>query len=129
MILEELYIEIVSDILLIIIVVAILTYALKREELRQNHADEKYEQLLIKVTDTTSKYADTLVNVIEDLPNRQRQMIEEVSKQHLQSTRLIVEELKIITTKLDRSYELKDEFVEYIKEKERIECEKRHNNK
>ena len=95
--------------------------------MRQINADNRYEELLISITGSTKAYADTLINIIDGLPNRQMQMLDAVSNQHLESVKLIVGELKTITQKLDRSYELNDEFIEYIRKRERDECEKRLN--
>lgn len=90
----QVFMELITDIIFVVIVAIILLYALGKEKIRQEATDARYEKLMTVFVNTTTDYMSQTIKVIEALPQRQRQIIEEISKQHIGSIKLLIDELK-----------------------------------
>lgn len=90
----QLLTELTTDITFVVITGVILYYALKKEKLRQEMTDTRNEKLLTAFVNTTTDYMAQTIRVIDGLPQRQGDMIENILDKHLESVKLIIAEMK-----------------------------------
>ena len=89
----QMFMEIITDATFVAITAVVLIYAIRKEKLRQETFENSYEKILIAFTNVTTDYMAQTVDVIKSLPDKQRQMIDAVSTNHLKAIDAIVERL------------------------------------
>ena len=87
----QVFMEIITDATFVAITAAILIYAVRKEKLRQETLDNRYEKTLTTFVNITTDYMAQTVDVIKSLPDKQRLMIETVSNNHLKTIDKLME--------------------------------------
>ena len=87
----QVFMEIITDATFVAITAAILIYAVRKEKLRQETLDNRYEKTLTTFVNVTTDYMAQTVDVIKSLPDKQRLMIETVSNNHLKTIDKLME--------------------------------------
>jgi hypothetical protein len=106
---EHILIDLIADMTLLAGITIILIYIMKKEDIRQKSTDERFEKLTSTFINSTIDYSSQLLTIIDNLPVRQQEMLKEVSNLHLDSVKMIIAELKVITTKIDESIRPKEQ--------------------
>jgi len=107
--------ELLGHLSLIGIMALMIYYMIRRDDKRQELVDKRYEKLTETFIGRTIKYSESMIDVIDGLPKRQTEMVREASSIYLETIKIIIEELKLITSKVEDHVRTKDEFIEYIK--------------
>lgn len=111
---------IILDIAVLLIMIMFLN---KRDMLRQEAIDKKYENLTHKFIDSTINYHQSLIEVIKSIPEQQSNLIEKISELQLRSINSIIDELKIIKTKVEAGNITRDTLVKCITSRDLAQAE------
>lgn len=85
----------------IIVLLIMISFVTKRDAIKQEVIDRKYEDLTQKFIDSTIGYHQNLIAVFKAIPEQQLDLLEKISQLQLRSIGSILDELRIIRDKLE----------------------------
>ena len=98
----------------IIIIAVLISFWAKREEIKQQMTDKRYESLIQKFIDNTINYHQSLIEVVKTIPVQQSSLIEKISDLQLLSIDSILYELKAIRVIVEEGNKTRDELAKCL---------------